>query len=156
MKRTVLILFVCFLAAMPRFSDQGHAAEKPASDMAQAGPGDQVVQVIQSPIQLRPRQPGAFESVSVILDLDGVTSAELRMTAYDIDAVEETVMTVNGTEVGLPSEIVADMRGSTVNIPLPEAVLKQGTNEIGFLFAEAVGGTSGFAIMDLKVVLHRQ
>lgn len=156
MKRIVSILFVCFLAAMTRFPDQGHAAEKPGSDMAQAGPGDQVVQVIQSPIQLRPRQPGAFESVSVTLDLDGVTSAELRMTAYDIDAVEETVMTVNGTEISLPFEIVADMRGSTVTIPLREEVLRQGTNEIGFLFAEAVGGTSGFAIMDLQIVLHRR
>ncbi|MGH1417902.1 MAG: hypothetical protein ACRBCJ_03495 [Hyphomicrobiaceae bacterium] len=156
MKKTVLILFICLLATMPRFSHPGHAAEKLDSDMAQAGPGDQVVRVIQSPIQLRPRQPGAFKSVSVILDLNRVTSAELKMTAYDIDAVEETVMTVNGTEVNLPSEIVADMRASTVTIPLPEAVLKQGTNEFGFLFAEAVGGTSGFAILDLQIVLHRQ
>jgi hypothetical protein len=156
MKTTVLILFICFFAAMTRFSGQCIAAEKPASDEAMAEPGEQVVQVINSPIQLRPRQPGAFESVSVKLDLDRVTSAEIRVTAYDIDAVEETIMTVNGTEISLPSEIVADMRGSTVTIPLPEAVLKQGNNEIGFLFSKAVGGTSGFSIIDLQVVLHRQ
>ncbi len=155
-KTTALIFLFSFLAAMSWFPGQSRAAEKPVSSEAMAGPEGKVVQVIQSPIQVRPRQPGAYENVFVTLDLDGVSSAEIRITGYDIDAVEETVMTINGTEVSLPREIVADMRDSTVKIPIPKSILRQGKNEIGFLFAKAVGGTSGFSILDLQVVLHGQ
>jgi predicted TIM-barrel fold metal-dependent hydrolase len=120
-----------------------------------AGPGGEVVRAIRAPLQLRPREPGAFETVSVNLDLAGVTSSELRVTGFDIDAVEEVALTVNGVEIGLPAEIVADMQERTVTIPLPESVVRTGENEIRFLFAEAVGGTTGFAIHDLLIILHR-
>ena len=132
------------------------AAEEPTNSesVAKGEAGVKVVELIQSPIQVRPRQPGAYENVIVSLDLAGVSSAEIRVTGYDIDAVRETIMTVNGTKIDLPPEIVADMQDRTVTVPVPEGVLKQGDNEIGFLFAEAVGGTSGFAIFGLQLILR--
>ena len=155
MKKSVAVLLLCF-AAMGQLPDQCLAADPPAADKDLAGPDGQVIQVINEPIQVRPRQPGAYENAIVNLDIDKVSSAALRVTLYDIDALEEVVMTVNGTKIALPSEVVADMQDRTVTVALPTSVLKQGDNEIGFLFAEAVGGTSGFAIFDLQVVLHRQ
>ncbi len=120
-----------------------------------AGPGGEVVRAIRAPLQLRPREPGAFEVVSVNLDLAGVTSAEMRVTGFDIDAVEEVVLQVNGVEVALPAEIVADMQERTVTIPLPDSTLRTGENEIRFVFAEAVGGTTGFAVHDVLIILRR-
>jgi predicted TIM-barrel fold metal-dependent hydrolase len=120
-----------------------------------AGPGGTVVRAIRTPLQLRPREPGAHETVSVDLDLEGVTSSALQITGFDIDAVEEVLLTVNGTAIGLPGEVVSDMQERTVTVPLPEGTLKSGENRIDFLFAEAVGGTTGFAIHDLRVLLRR-
>jgi len=64
-------------------------------------------------------------------------------------------MTINGRKIPLPSEIVADMAERTVTIELDAGILKNGTNTISFLFAEAVGGTSGFSIHDVKILLRR-
>jgi hypothetical protein len=121
-----------------------------------AGPGGEVVRVIRAPIEMRPREPGAYEEVTVDLKLEGVTSAAIVVNGFDIDAVEETVMTVNGTEIPLPEEIVSDLQERTVTIELPDGVLKEGENKIGFLFSEAVGGTTGFAIHDLRILLRKQ
>ncbi len=156
MKTNLQIILLCLIVGISQSPGRGLSAETQINDEALASPKKQVVQVIQAAIQLRPREPGAFESVSVNLDLENVTASEITITGYDIDAVDEAVMTINGNEIGLPPEIIADMGGSTVTFPLPLTVLKQGNNEIGFLFSKAVGGTSGFAIYDLKVVLHRQ
>lgn len=120
-----------------------------------AGPGGEVVRVIRAPIELRPRKPGAYEEVSVDLSLEGVTSAAIVVNGFDIDAVEETVMTVNGTKIPLPPEIVSDLQERIVTIELPDGVLRDGKNTIGFLFAEAVGGTTGFAIHDLRILLRK-
>ena len=115
----------------------------------------EVVQVISSPIVLRPRKPGAAGEATVDLDLKGVTSSAIRVTGFDIDGTEETVMSINGHKVPLPPEIVADMSEKTVTIELKPGVLKQGPNTVHFLFAKAVGGTSGFSIHDLQILLRR-
>ena len=114
-----------------------------------------VVQVIRSPIVLRPKKPGATGEASVDLDLQGVVSSAIRVTGFDIDGVDEAVMSVNGRRVRLPPEIVADMSERTVTIELEPGVLKQGPNTVSFLFAEAVGGTTGFSIHDLKILLRK-
>lgn len=114
-----------------------------------------VLQVITSPIVLRPAQPGAEGDASIDLDLSDVTSSAIRITGFDIDAPEETMMSINGRKVPLPPEIVADMAERTVTIELDAGVLKNGTNTVSFLFAEAVGGTSGFSIHDVKILLRR-
>jgi len=114
-----------------------------------------VVQVIRSPIVLRPRKPGATAEASVDLNLQEVASSAIRVTGFDIDGVEEVAMSINGKKVGLPQEIVADMSERTVTIELEPGVLKQGPNTVSFLFAEAVGGTTGFSIHDLKILLRK-
>ena len=121
-----------------------------------AGPGGTVIRAIRSPLQLRSRAPGAVETVPISLDLNGVTSVELRITGFDIDAPEEVSMTVNGIEIGPPPEIVADMQERTVTVAVPQGAFITGENKITFLFAEAVGGTTGFAIHDLLVLLRRE
>jgi hypothetical protein len=118
-------------------------------------PDGRQVRVIRAPIELRPRKPGAYEEVKVDLDLTGVTSTAVKVKGFDIDATEEAVMTINGTKIPLPPEIVSDMQERTVTIDLPNGVLHDGTNTIGFLFAEAVGGTTGYAIHDLRILLRR-
>ena len=120
-----------------------------------AGHGGTVVRAIRTPLQLRTREPGAVEVVRVNVDLEGVTSAQLQITGFDIDAVEEVKLTVNSVEIDLPNEIVADLQERTVTVPVPEGALRTGENEISFLFAEAVGGTTGFAVHDLLVLLRR-
>ncbi|WP_161594555.1 amidohydrolase family protein [Marimonas lutisalis] len=119
------------------------------------GPNGKIVRVIRGTIELRPREPGAYEEVEVDLDLSGVTSAAVRVKGFDVDATEEAVMTINGTEVPLPPEIVSDMQERSVTIELPEGVLTNGKNTIGFLFAEAVGGTTGYAVHDLRILLRK-
>jgi len=47
------------------------------------------------------------------------------------------------------------MQPRTVTIELEEGLLKEGKNTINFLFAEAVGGTTGFSIHNLKVLLRK-
>lgn len=115
----------------------------------------EVVQVIPEPIVLRPRKPGASAEASVDLDLEGVSSSAIRVTGFDIDGTEETVMSINGHQVPLPPEIVADMSEKTVTVELEPGVLKQGPNTVHFLFANAIGGTSGFSIHDLQILLRR-
>ena len=124
-------------------------------DKGAAGPGDKQVRVIRAPIELRPRAPGAYEEVEVNLDLTGVTSTAVKVKGFDIDATEEAVMTINGTEIPLPPEIVSDMQERVVTIELPDGTLHDGTNTIGFLFASAVGGTTGYAIHDLRILLRK-
>ena len=114
-----------------------------------------VVQVTSSPIVLRPAKPGVKGEASVDLDLEGVTSSAIRITGFDIDGLEETTMSINGRKVPLPPEIVADMAERTVTVELDAGILKNGTNTVSFLFAEAVGGTSGFSIHDVKILLRR-
>lgn len=113
------------------------------------------VQVIKSPIVLRPATPGDKKTVSVNLQLDEVKSTAIQVTGFDIDGLAETVMLINGQEVKLPAEILADMAQKTVTIELEEGLLKEGENTITFLFAEAVGGTTGFSIHDLKILLRK-
>ena len=117
--------------------------------------GALIVEVITSEIRMRPANPGDQETVSVNLQLSGVTSTAIQVTGWDIDDVAETVMLINDQEVELPAEIVADVAPRTVTIELEEGLLKEGENTITFVFAEAVGGTTGFSILDIKIVLRK-
>jgi predicted TIM-barrel fold metal-dependent hydrolase len=116
--------------------------------------GARVVEVVSSEIRMRPATPGDQETVSVDLNLGGATSTAIRITAWDIDDVAETTLLVNGRKVELPPEIVADVAPRTVTIELEDGMLKEGANTISFIFAEAVGGTTGFSILDVKVLLR--
>lgn len=120
-----------------------------------AGPDGKRIRVMCAPIELRPRKPGAYEEVRVDLGLTGVTSTAVRVKGVDIDATEEAVMTINGTEIPLPSEIVSDLQERSVTIELPTGLLDDGTNTIGFLFAEVGGGTTGYAVHDLRLLLRK-
>jgi hypothetical protein len=117
--------------------------------------GARIVEVVTSEIRMRPANPGDQETVSVNLQLSGVTSTAIQVTGWDIDDVAETEMLINDQEVELPAEIVADVAPKTVTIELEKGLLKEGENTITFVFAEAVGGTTGFSILDVKIVLRK-
>jgi len=115
----------------------------------------EMVSIIKSEIRLRPANPGDQRSVSFDLDLVGVQSAAVQVTGFDIDGVTETEMYVNKQKVALPQEIVGDIVPKTVTIDLDKDALKQGRNTVTFVFADAVGGTTGFSILGLKIILRK-
>ena len=116
--------------------------------------GARVVEVVTSEIRMRPAEPGDQETVSVDLHLSGVTSTAIQVTGWDIDDVTETAMLINGQDVPLPAEIVADVAPRTVTIELEDGLLKEGENTITFVFAEAFEGTTGFSILDVRILLR--
>ena len=89
------------------------------------------------------------------MELTGVKSTAVQVTGFDIDGVTETEMFINDQKVKLPAEIVADMAPKTVIIELKKGILKEGENTITFLFADSVGGTTGFSILGLKIMLRK-
>ena len=113
------------------------------------------VEVINSELRLRPAIPGDKRTVSFNLKLTGVKSTAVQVTGFDIDGVTETEMFINDHKVNLPEEIVADMAPKTVTIELDNGILKEGENTVIFLFADSVGGTTGFSILGLKVMLRK-
>ena len=116
--------------------------------------GARVVEVVTSEIRMRPADPGDQETVTVDLHLSGVTSTAIQVTGWDIDDVTETAMLINGQDVPLPAEIVADVAPRTVTIELEDGLLKEGENTITFVFAEAFEGTTGFSILDVRILLR--
>jgi len=113
------------------------------------------IKVISSELRLRPATPGDKRTVSFDLNLTGVKSTAIQVTGFDIDGVTETEMFINDQKVKLPAEIVADMTPKTVTIELEKGILKEGNNTVTFLFADAVGGTTGFSILGLKIKLRK-
>lgn len=118
-------------------------------------PDSETVKVISSELRLRPATPGDKRTVSFNLKLTGVKSTAVQVTGFDIDGVTETEMFINDQKVKLPAEIVADMAPKTVIIELEKGILKEGENTITFLFADSVGGTTGFSILGLKIMLRK-
>jgi len=118
-------------------------------------PDSETVKVISSELRLRPATPGDKRTVSFNLKLTGVKSTAVQVTGFDIDGVTETEMFINDQKVKLPAEIVADMAPKTVIIELKKGILKEGENTITFLFADSVGGTTGFSILGLKIMLRK-
>jgi predicted TIM-barrel fold metal-dependent hydrolase len=118
-------------------------------------PDSETVKVISSELRLRPATPGDKRTVSFNLKLTGVKSTAVQVTGFDIDGVTETEMFINDQKVKLPAEIVADMAPKTVTIELEKGILKEGENTITFLFADSVGGTTGFSILGLKIMLRK-
>jgi predicted TIM-barrel fold metal-dependent hydrolase len=116
--------------------------------------GARIVVVVDSEIRMRPAKPGDQETVSVNLQLSGVTSTAIQVTGWDIDDVSETDMLINGQDVALPAEIVADVAPRTVTIELEDGVLQEGENTVTFVFAEAFEGTTGFSILEVKILLR--
>ena len=115
----------------------------------------ETVKVISSELRLRPATPGDKRTVSFNLKLTGVKSTAVQVTGFDIDGVTETEMFINDQKVKLPAEIVADMAPKTIIIELKKGILKEGENTITFLFADSVGGTTGFSILGLKIMLRK-
>jgi hypothetical protein len=76
------------------------------------------------------------------------------VTGFDIDDVSETDMLINGQDVPLPPEIVADVAPKTVTIELEDGLLVNGENTITFVFANAFEGTTGFSIVDVRILLQ--
>ena len=66
----------------------------------------------------------------------------------------ETDMLINGQEIPLPADIVADVGPRTVTIELEDGVLVEGENAITFVFANAYEGTTGFSIVDVRILLR--
>jgi predicted TIM-barrel fold metal-dependent hydrolase len=118
-------------------------------------PDSDTVKVISSELRLRPATPGDKRTVSFNLKLTGVKSTAVQVTGFDIDGVTETEMFINDQKVKLPAEIVADMAPKTIIIELKKGILKEGENTITFLFADSVGGTTGFSILGLKIMLRK-
>ncbi|MDJ0751873.1 MAG: amidohydrolase family protein [Ardenticatenaceae bacterium] len=116
--------------------------------------GARVVEVVTSEIRMRPAEPGDQETVSFNLQLGGVTSTAVQVTGWDIDDISETDLLINGKEIELPQGIVADVAPKTVTIDLEEGTLIEGENTITFVFAEAYEGTTGFSILDVRILLR--
>jgi hypothetical protein len=116
--------------------------------------GNQVVEVVTTEIRMRPAKVGDQESVTVNLSLNGATSTAIVVTGFDIDDVSETDMLVNGQNVPLPPEIVADVAPKTVTVELEDGVLVEGENTITFVFANDYEGTTGFSIVDVRILLR--
>jgi len=116
--------------------------------------GARIVEVVSSEIRLRPAVPGDRETRRFNVRMTGVESSAIQITGWDIDDVRETRVLINDQEVALPEEIVADAAPRTVAIELEDGLLREGENTIAFVFGEAVGGTTGFSILDVKVILR--
>ena len=136
------------------FLKLGKSKYLPGSTEYYDGSGTRIVEVVTSETRMRPANPGDQETVSVNLQLSEVTSTAIQVTGWDIDDVTETSMLINGQEVELPAEIVADVAPGTVTIELEDGILQEGENTITFVFAEAFEGTTGFSILDVRILLR--
>ena len=116
--------------------------------------GNRVVEVVTTEIRMRPAEVGDQETVTVNLSLNGTTSTAIVVTGFDIDDVSETDMLINGQDVPLPADIVADVAPKTVTIDLDDGVLVDGENNITFVFANDFEGTTGFSIVDVRILLR--
>jgi predicted TIM-barrel fold metal-dependent hydrolase len=116
--------------------------------------GNRVVEVVTTEIRMRPAKVGDQETVIVNLSLNGATSTAIQVTGFDIDDVSETDMLINGQDVPLPADIVADVTPRTVTIELGDGVLVDGENTITFVFANDYEGTTGFSIVDVRILLR--
>lgn len=116
--------------------------------------GNRVVEVVTTEIRMRPAKVGDQETIPVNLSLNGATSTAIQVTGFDIDDVSETDMLINGQDVPLPPEIVADVAPKTVTIELEDGVLVEGENTISFVFANDFEGTTGFSIVDVRILLR--
>jgi uncharacterized protein len=116
--------------------------------------GNRVIEVVTTEIRMRPAEVGDEETVTANLSLNGATSMAIQVTGFDIDDVSETDMLINGQDVPLPSEIVADVAPETVTIELEDGLLVEGENTITFVFANDFEGTTGFSIVDVRILLR--
>jgi hypothetical protein len=116
--------------------------------------GNRVIEVVTTEIRMRPAEVGDQVTVTVNLSLRGTTSTAIQVTGFDIDDVSETDMLINGQNVPLPPEIVADVAPKTVIIELPDGLLVDGENTITFIFANDFEGTTGFSIVDVRILLR--
>jgi len=116
--------------------------------------GNRVVEVVTTEIRMRPAKVGDQETVIVNLSINGATSTAIQVTGFDIDDVSETDMLINGQDVPLPADIVADVAPRTVIVELEDGVLVEGENTITFVFANDYEGTTGFSIVDVRILLR--
>lgn len=118
--------------------------------------GARVITVFEEELRMRPAEVGDQESFKVNLELSRVTSTAIKVTFFDIDGITEADLLVNGQKIDLSGQdIVADMAPKTVTIELGDGVLVDGENTVSFVFADAVGETSGFSILDTYLILRQ-
>lgn len=100
----------------------------------------------------------AVSKLEALFDLNstGFKSAAVQVTGFDIDAVSETEMFINGQKISLPDGIVGDMTAKTVTIEVDKRILKKGKNTVAFVFADAVGGTTGFSILGVDLIIRNK
>jgi len=118
--------------------------------------GARVIKVFDDELRMRPAEVGDQETIRTNLELSGVTSTAIQVTFFDIDGITEAQLLINGQNVDLSGQdIVADMAPKTVTIELEEGLLIEGENMISFVFADAVGETTGFSILDTHIILRQ-
>ena len=86
---------------------------------------------------------GTEQSVTFSLEGAPKSDVELSITAFDIDAPEEVELLVNGQRLPLPDGIVGDNAILTGRVAIPSNLLQVGENEITFVFADNLNGTTG-------------
>ncbi|MCG6879339.1 MAG: amidohydrolase family protein [Deltaproteobacteria bacterium] len=116
----------------------------------------ETIKVIRSEMRLRPATVGDKLLTSFNLNSTGFKSAAVQVTGFDIDAVSEAEMVINGHKISLPEDIVGDMTAKTVTIEVDKKILKEGKNTVTFVFADAVGGTTGFSILAFDLILRKK
>jgi hypothetical protein len=118
--------------------------------------GARVIKVFDDELRMRPAEVGDQKTIRTNLELSGVTSTAIQVTFFDIDGITEAQLLINGQNVDLSGQdIVADMAPKTVTIELEEGLLVEGENMISFVFADAVGETTGFSILDTHIILRQ-
>jgi hypothetical protein len=143
------LLMSLFFVSCSSHGDLARATKKqPSSDSA-------TVNVIDYELRMRPAKVGDKKTISFNLKLTGVKSAAVEVTGFDIDGVTEADLLINGQNIKLPADIVADMKPKTVTIELDKGILKEGRNHLTFIFADAVGGTTGYSITSAKILLRK-
>lgn len=114
------------------------------------------IKVINSEMRLRPATVGDKMEAAFNLNSTGFKSAAVQVTGFDIDGVTETEMFINGQKIILPDDIVGDMTPKTVTIEVNKKILKEGKNTVTFIFADAVGGTTGFSILGFDLIIRKE
>jgi hypothetical protein len=153
MKHVNLCLFTLLVSLF--FVSCASHGNLPRASKKQAASDSVMINVIDYELRMRPAKVGHKKSVSFNVKLTGVKSAAIEVTGFDIDGITEAEMSINGQKIELPAEIVADMKPKTVAIELDKGILKEGRNRLTFLFADAVGGTTGFSITRVKILLRK-
>jgi hypothetical protein len=95
---------------------------------------------------------------SVLLEVEstpGTSRGYLYLEMTDVDAPRESLLFVNGHgPLEPPPSVISGSQRKSGVLLLPESYLQEGDNEVMFVFDNLNGGTSGFIVDEVKLVLH--